>query len=272
VTIRTGTVYVKLGGALITDKAGREAIREEVLRRSAAEIATAWQEGGRMVVGHGSGSFGHAAAADEGYAGNLPPASAARVGAAARRLNAIVVDALIAEGLPALGFPGASLARAATRDGGGPVLLSGGEPVRAALAAGLLPVVYGDVVPAPHGGAICSTEAIFVALLAVLPATRVVLATDVDGFLDASGALVRSLAAGGAPESIAHGPGGREGVRDVTGGMATKVLAAQAMVRACPGLEVVILNGLEPGRIRDSLMGDDAVGTLIAAAQAGVAG
>jgi isopentenyl phosphate kinase len=212
------------------------------------------------------------------------------VAAAARRLNTLVVDALVAHGLPALGFPGAALARADTsiepdEAGGGAraigpsasdettggtvraVLFSSGSPVTNALAAGLLPVIYGDVVPAGTGAAICSTESLFLALLEVLPAQRVVLATDVDGVLDESGALVRILAPGHTNAHSLAQVGAR--VPDVTGGMAGKVRAALEMIETCPEVHVAIVNGLVAGRIRDAMMGRAVTGTVVAAALTG---
>ena len=54
-------VFVKLGGSLITDKRVAEAPRLEVIDRMAQEIAAARQADPalQIVIGHGSGSFGH---------------------------------------------------------------------------------------------------------------------------------------------------------------------------------------------------------------------
>ena len=58
-------IFLKLGGSLITDKARPETPRLDVLRRLVNEIAEARQAAPtlRLLIGHGSGSFGHAAAA-----------------------------------------------------------------------------------------------------------------------------------------------------------------------------------------------------------------
>ena len=53
-------ILIKLGGSLITDKAGHEVVRSGVLARLAVElrqVAEACPSG--LVLGHGSGSFGH---------------------------------------------------------------------------------------------------------------------------------------------------------------------------------------------------------------------
>ena len=52
-------VLVKLGGSLITDKRQPETAREDVIERLAGELAELGQDGVRLVLGHGSGSFGH---------------------------------------------------------------------------------------------------------------------------------------------------------------------------------------------------------------------
>ncbi|MFN3331018.1 MAG: uridylate kinase, partial [Caldilinea sp.] len=54
-------VFLKLGGSLITDKRKAETPRLDVIARLAQEIAAAQQDDPalRLVIGHGSGSFGH---------------------------------------------------------------------------------------------------------------------------------------------------------------------------------------------------------------------
>ncbi len=54
-------VFLKLGGSLITDKRRPEAPRLDVIRQVAATIAAALRRYPtlRLLIGHGSGSFGH---------------------------------------------------------------------------------------------------------------------------------------------------------------------------------------------------------------------
>ncbi|MEM6796220.1 MAG: uridylate kinase, partial [Acidobacteriota bacterium] len=75
----------------MTDKKGRAADRPEVIRRVAGEIADALPEMSEaLILGHGSGSFGHVAAAENRLragAGPRPsPLGAARVQRAAAEL------------------------------------------------------------------------------------------------------------------------------------------------------------------------------------------
>ena len=54
-------VFLKLGGSLITDKTRPEAARTTVIRRLARELAETLRvrPSLRLVLGHGSGSYGH---------------------------------------------------------------------------------------------------------------------------------------------------------------------------------------------------------------------
>ena len=56
--------FVKLGGSLITDKRVENSFRAEAAARVAAEIQSALAQNPdlRLLIGHGSGSFGHVAA------------------------------------------------------------------------------------------------------------------------------------------------------------------------------------------------------------------
>jgi isopentenyl phosphate kinase len=156
-------IFLKLGGSLLTDKTAVEAVRAAVLARLAAEIALARQAlpGLRLLLGHGSGSFGHVAAARHGTRqGVSNPAQwrgLAEVSDAAARLNRLVVAALLAADVPALSLQPSASARCVN----GRIQHLAPEPVEAALAAGLLPVVYGDVAfDSGQGGTIISTEEI----------------------------------------------------------------------------------------------------------------
>ena len=99
-------VFLKLGGSLITDKHQPETPRLEVLARLAGEIARALnaQPQLTLLIGHGSGSFGHTAALRHNTrAGAHSPEhwrGFAEVAAAAGKLNRLVEDALRAAGVP----------------------------------------------------------------------------------------------------------------------------------------------------------------------------
>lgn len=266
-------LYLKLGGSLITDKRTPETVRADVLARVAGEIAQARAAlpDQPLILGHGSGSFGHVVGRTYGTrAGVRTPEQwygFAATADAAARLNRLVTAALLAARLPAWSIqPSAALH---CRDGvvtEGPLFA-----VVQALAHGLLPVLYGDVaLDAVRGGTIASTEEIFTWLARHLPPRRIVLAGEVDGLFNAdplrdpAAQRIPHLTRAGLP-ALAGGLGGSHGV-DVTGGMAAKVELALRLAEQQPGLEVIICSGLEPGHILRALTeAQPAIGTRITA-------
>jgi isopentenyl phosphate kinase len=265
------TVFLKLGGSLITDKRKEEMPRSDVIERLAHEIAEALRMDPdlRLVLGHGSGSFGHVHGSRYGtrHGVNTPDQwlGFAATGDAAARLNRLVVSALLATGIPAWSIqPGAIL-----RCRNGAVAGGSAETIALALARGLTPVVFGDVVLDEEiGGTIVSTEELFEWLLPYFRPRRLVLAGEVEGIytadpqLDRGATLLRELG----PDSLAgieQGLGRSHGV-DVTGGMSAKAAQAIRMVQATPGLEVIVCGGLRPGNVLAALSGNrDLPGTRI---------
>jgi len=254
-------ILLKLGGSLITDKHRPETSRPHVLSRLAQEIAQARQEQPelKLVVGHGSGSFGHTAAARHGT--HLGASNAAdwlgfaEVWAAAQRLNRLVIDALIETGLPAIAFPPS--ASAISDDG---IMLEMAiEPIKRALENGLLPVVYGDVAfDSTRGATILSTEKVFAYLAEHLRPDRVLLAgldpgvyadypqsDEILPVVTEQNLLKITLEGAAAP--------------DVTGGMGNKVQEAMALARTLPDLEVRIFSGEEPRTLTSALLGGSQV-------------
>jgi isopentenyl phosphate kinase len=265
-------VFVKLGGSLITDKRAPETARFDIVRRAAAEIAQARRlhPSLRLVIGHGSGSFGHQFGQRYGTrAGVHTPEQwygFAATADAAARLNRIIVSALLEEGVPAWGIqPSVALRCRAGRIEAGP-----DATVALALAHGLVPVVFGDVaLDSERGGTIASTEEIFEPLVAHLRPQRLVLAGEVDGIFSADPLLFPEAERIGVITpatlpALIEGLGGSHGV-DVTGGMRAKVEQSLAMVQANPGLEIVICSGLQSGALTAALAGAP-VGTRILAA------
>jgi len=257
-----------LGGSLITDKNRPLTHRPDVLSRLAVEIRAARQSAlsGDLILGHGSGSFGHTAA--KKYAtrnGVYTPQGwqgFAEVWQSARALNQHVCEALAQAGLPVIAFPPSAGVTASD----GQVFSWDLTPLRAALLAGLLPVLNGDVVfDNQRGGTILSTEEVFFDLAKTLQPQRILLAglepgvwvdfpkrtrilplITPDNFTEIEPALQGSAAA------------------DVTGGMIQKVKSMLDLVQRLPALEVLVFSGEEPGNVREALLGA-CPGTLIRA-------
>jgi isopentenyl phosphate kinase len=261
----TSLTFLKLGGSLITDKRAAGYFHAETTRQAADEIAAVYhaQQNCRLLIGHGSGSFGHVAAQQYGTANGVYTGANwrgfAEVATAARALNALVMSTLHGAGLPVFGVqPSAS---ALAHDGRLDHLEM--QPIRGALDHGLIPVVFGDVAfDQVRGGTIISTETVFFYLAEHFRPARILLLGEVEGVYDQTGAIIPRIT----PESftdIEAALGGSHGT-DVTGGMASKVRTMLALAERIDGLEIVICGGSQPGQLTAVLNGE-AVGTLITA-------
>jgi isopentenyl phosphate kinase len=254
-------IFLKLGGSLITDKTRPYTPRLETLDNLAIQISKALQETAdlRLILGHGSGSFGHQAASRFGTRDGVSGPDAwrgfAEVWYMASALNRLVVEALRNTGLPAVTL--APISAVTARDG--QVATWDLTPLKAALANGLLPVLHGDVVfDEARGGTILSTEGLFAHLARQLHPERILLAGLEAGVWEdfpARTRLIREMT----PKNFAQQAtdlGSSIGT-DVTGGMQAKVTEMLALVEQVPGLEVLIFSGEELGNVRLALEGEN---------------
>ncbi|MBW2261088.1 MAG: isopentenyl phosphate kinase family protein [Deltaproteobacteria bacterium] len=252
-------VLVKLGGSLITDKSRPYTVRQDVLDRLCTEIQQARLQGGpSLLIGNGAGSFAHVSAqrhrVHEGIGDEGSWEGFAEVHNDALRLNVMVREALTAAGVPAVTIQPSS--SCITRSSRIHAFESG--PIRRLLEAGLVPVVYGDVVvDEVQGCAIASTEEIFRHLASVLDPSRILMVGQVDGVLDASGAVIPEITRESL-ETVKRSLFASDAAADVTGGMLHKIERALET-----GVPTQILSGLEPGRIQRALLGESVPGTLV---------
>ncbi len=272
-------VFLKLGGSLITDKTQAYTPRLGILDDLARQIAAALRDapGLSLVVGHGSGSFGHTAAKEyhtraglRGWSASadqfIPPEEArywrgfSQVWFQASALNRLVMEALQKADIPCLAL--APVSAVTARDG----QVSGWDiaPLKAALAARMVPVVYGDVsFDEARGGTILSTEDLFEYLARQLKPGRILLAgleaavwadyperkQPIEKITPASFEKIKSHV------GASHGA-------DVTGGMESKVRQMLALASEIPGLSVQIFSGEPGGNIKRSLAGEN-LGTIL---------
>ncbi len=252
--------FLKLGGSLITDKSQPHTARMDTLKRVAQEIADALRtrQDLQLVIGHGSGSFGHMPA--ERHGTRLGVSSAAgwwgfiEVYREARALNQLVLETLLDAGLPVIAFPPSAAIIAAN----GEVQTWDLRPVQAALVTGLIPLVYGDVIfDTKRGGTILSTEELFAYLAINLRPQRILLAGIEAGVWQdypARKQIIETITPSSFDlQSIALS--GAAAV-DVTGGMRQKVEIMLGLVRQMPELEGLIFSGEEPGLVYQALLGD----------------
>ena len=267
-------VFLKLGGSLITDKTRPYTARHEVIARLAGEVRQVLDRSPdlTLLIGHGSGSFGHWAASPYGTRqGVSTPAQwrgYAEVAAAAARLNRIVTDAFLQANVPVLSVQPSASARCLDS-----VLRHlDTRPIRAAPAHGLVPLVYGDVaLDSVRGGTIISTEDIFVLLAEEMRPRRILLLGTATGVLGLDQAVIPHITPVDFP-SLQGVLSGSRGV-DVTGGMADKVARMVELVQRDPDMCVHILTGTQPGLLARALLDDTLdIGTRILANRPGARG
>lgn len=269
-------VFLKLGGSLITDKTRPYTARLDKLTDLIGQVAAVLSPPPKLdlVLGHGSGSFGHSAAAEHGTRDGITPDRSggggpeedywrgfAEVHHQAAELNRLVMQALHAAGVPALSFPpsAAVLARE------GQICSWDIEPIRTSLRRRILPVVYGDVVyDEIRGGAILSTEDLFQYLARKLSPDRILLAGREAGVWQDFPGRKRLLNEinSGSYAAMRSGIGAAVGA-DVTGGMASKVERMLSLAQEL-GLSAQIFSGEEPGNLRRAL-NHEPLGTRITA-------
>jgi len=266
-------IFVKFGGSVITDKTGQEAPDLPTIRQLAAEVRAARDHDHslRLIIGHGSGSFGHTYARRYGIHTGIAPGGDwmgfALTAAAALRLNRIVVAELLAAGIPALALqPAASLL---SRQGA--LAEWHTDAIKRALDHDLVPVVHGDVAfDEIQGSSIISTEQLLERLVHTpsLSPARIILVGETgvytaDPRADSQAERIARIDATNIA-SVLRGTGGSHGV-DVTGGMRAKVELIWRLVEARPGLAVQLI-GTAPGLLTRALLNEaTGEGTIIAA-------
>jgi isopentenyl phosphate kinase len=260
------TIFLKLGGSLITDKNTPFTANPILLKELARQIKYSYQDGQnyRLLIGHGSGSFGHQAAKQYGTRQGVQTREDwlgfLEVWKQARALNQIVMEALSAAGLPVLSFPPVSAVISRERN----ILSWDTLPIQFALEHQLVPVIYGDVIfDQALNGTILSTEELFQGLIKHIIPERILIAGIEQGvWIDFP--LCTKFYEEITPHNIQHQHnhiGGSEAV-DVTGGMAEKVNQMLNLVQYHPLVQVQIFSGLAPENIRKALDGDH-LGTVI---------
>jgi isopentenyl phosphate kinase len=259
-------VFLKLGGSLITDKDQPYTARRDVIARIAAEIAACQQADPdlQILLGHGSGSFGHYAARDYGTRDQVSSPQEwqgfQKVWAAAHALNQILLEEMLKVNLPVISLPPSAAISARARK---PQQWST-YPIQSALEHKLIPIIFGDVIfDEELGGIIYSTEDLFLRLLPMLQPQEILLAGKEPGvWADFPHntrviPLITPVSYGTASSKIQSSAS-----IDVTGGMAAKVQLMLQTVQSYPEITVRIFSGEEPDSISAALRGNE-TGTTI---------
>ncbi len=257
---------LKLGGSLITDKSRPNTARTKTIQRLAQETAAAVSTMDELLlVGHGSGSFGHAAAAQAGLGTGLVSEQQregiSQVQMQASKLHGKVIEAF--QGAQALPFsisPSSSVIASAGR-----ITTMSTESVTRALDMGMVPIIYGDIVPDRRWrAAILSTEALLLELAQRLRRRmfrirRVIWLGETAGLLDSQRQTIPQVT----PVNFEETRNSLFETRgtDVTGGMALRLETAWKL--SSQGISSWLLDGREPGLLQRCLEGQKVPGTEI---------
>jgi len=259
-------IFLKLGGSLITDKGRPHSPRTGVILRLLEEISFALENDDELhlVLGHGSGSFGHIPANKFGTAQgvNTPEESHGftKVWFEARALNQIIIEKSHELGLPFVSFPISASGTAQER------LIHTWDltSIRFALESKLIPVVYGDVIfDSILGGTIVSTEDIFAHIARELSPSRILLVGKDEGVYADYPKCIQLI-----PEINSTNWESVTGVldssenTDVTGGMRSKVKTMVTLISELPDLEVYVFSGEKRGNLLTAFRGGE-IGTRI---------
>ncbi len=269
-------VFLKLGGSLITDKSTPYTPLLDRMDALALQIKSAQQTRPnlRLLIGHGAGSFGHVPAREYKTRDGLP--STGRHGDAqtiywkgfvevrqqAAALNQFVMDALYKADVRAIALPPSASVAADN----GSVAQWELTPIRMALAAQIVPVIFGDTVfDRTLGGTILSTEDLFMHLTDALRPDRILLAGLEAAVWEDFPARARKVETitPASFNAIEHGIGA-SAAADVTGGMESKVRQMLDLVERHPNLTAQIFSGERAGNLLRALEGET-LGTIICA-------
>lgn len=200
-------IILKLGGSIITEKGAiKPTINDENLKRISKEIKKALNHpiknnsikdnpikdknnyNNGLIIVHGAGSFGHPFASEykigKPFSGE-EELRKKRKGFTltqkwVKKLNSIVCDALIKEGLPVVSIQPSSFIITKNKR----IESANLDVIKKYLENGFIPVIYGDVVPDLEETikmAVVSGDQIINYLAKHLMPRRVILGTDVDG-------------------------------------------------------------------------------------------
>ncbi len=259
-------IFLKLGGSLITNKDIPFSARKNTLRRLGGEIYEALDINPelKLLIGHGSGSFGHSTAAQFGTRTGIRSAEDwlgfQKVWWSAHQLNNIVINEFIDLGLPIVSLPASASLVSSNKK----VDQWNIQPLIFILKTHLLPMVFGDVIIDKELGAtIFSTEELFSYLVNILHPTRILLAGKERGvFLDyPRNQDLISLITPNTYPSISKKINASAST-DVTGGMASKVRSMLDLITLDENLSIDIFSGEEEGNLFNILSGEK-IGTRL---------
>ena len=264
--MKKNLILIKLGGSLITDKSRAFTVREDVIIRLSKEIKDSLKNiEGDLIIGHGSGSFGHTVAAkyqtQEGLINKNSIIGFPLVADAARQINVIVMNNLLKVKVKAVSFSPFSFIYTKNEKEESFLI----KPIKKALGIGLVPVIYGDVImDETKGFCIYSGERTLNLLAERLKeyysTVKIIYCGETDGVYDRKGKTIDKITLK-TYKSIQNVLGGSAGI-DVTGGMIHKVGEAIELLKLL-NAETLIINGTKEDSLKNAILGKKVLSTHI---------
>jgi len=259
-------IFIKLGGSLITDKDTPGFARVGIIKKISGEIRTVLESDSdlKIIVGHGSGSFGHVSAKANNTINGVfyqkDWDGFINVWYDAKKLNQIVSEIFIESGLNIMSFPPSASITCHDR-----VITSWNiDPIKLALDQNIIPIVYGDVVFDNHiGGTILSTEELFIYLAKELSPDRILIAGEEHGVYNdfpQNKSLISKITNSNFKEYQEKIRGSK--YTDVTGGMIQKVKTLLDITHFLPEIQILLFSACEDNSIIKAFNGQQP-GTII---------
>lgn len=259
-------ILIKLGGSLITDKKKAFVAKKKVIDRLSLEIRDALKHlKGDLIIGHGSGSFGHSVAAkyntQKGITNKHSIEGFSLVSMAARKINQIVMDSLVSKGIKAITFSPLSFIYSTNEEEKESITIN----IKKALEIGLTPVVYGDVIMDEKMGFCIYSGEKTLNLLAEkfikdYKVIRIIYCGETNGVYDQKGNTIKEITSKNYIK-IKNVLKGSSAI-DVTGGMMHKVNEALEIANKLQA-KTLIINATKDNVLKNAILGKEVLATSI---------
>jgi isopentenyl phosphate kinase len=259
--------FIKIGGAVITDKSIPMSVNHEVMAQLVHEIAQARKEKElTLVLGNGAGSFAHVPAKHyqtmEGFISDESKMGMAITQDSAAQLNRIFVAECLKHNIPALTLAPSNTVVTDKRQ----EKSFCDDILKEYIHKGMVPVTYGDVLVDRHQGCtIWSTDTVFSFFARQLSADgfniqEIIHVTQAQGVWKNEQKEIYDVITPNMKEELRSKMTDVHGF-DVTGGMWHKIEESISLTDL--NIKTRIISGLQKNALYHTLMGDPAIGTLI---------
>ncbi len=260
---RPEVIVLKLGGSVVTDKTRERSPRLKIIDEIAEIISGS---GRRFLIIHGGGSFAHPTAArynlQTGYRDPSQLIGYAKTKQGLLQLQALILDALIRHGVPAIPFTTSSFVCAER----GRIYSVEIQPIKRLFKLGLTPVLSGDVVAdTALGFSIVSGDQLAPTMAIEFEASQVIFGCDVDGVFTEDpkksprAKLIPTIDISNI-DRIAESAGASAAI-DVTSGMSGKLIESKRLLET--GIGVTVVNLTKPQNLQALLEGRECPCTRI---------